>query len=89
MVRDNGFACAADMVDDSGVFRVARTVYTDPAVFTAEMTAIFEGSWIYVCHESQIPDHGDYYASQAGRQPIFMIRQADGGIGGFIDACAL
>ncbi len=36
----------------------------------------------------QIPDHGDYYASQAGRQPIFMIRQADGGIGGFIDACA-
>ena len=52
---------ATDMVDESqGVFRVARDAYTDPDVFEAEMAAIFEGGWIYVCHESQIPNHGDY-----------------------------
>ena len=80
---------ASEMVDETqGVFRVARDAYIDPAVFEAEMAAIFEGGWIYACHESQIPEHGDYYATQAGRQPIFLIRQADGGIGGFIDACA-
>jgi benzoate/toluate 1,2-dioxygenase subunit alpha len=80
---------ATEMVDESkGIFRVARDAYTDPAVFEAEMAAIFEGGWIYVCHESQIPNHGDYYATQAGRQPVFVIRQADGGVGGFIDACS-
>jgi benzoate/toluate 1,2-dioxygenase alpha subunit len=80
---------APEMVDESnGVFRVARDAYTDPAVYDAELAAIFEGNWIYACHESQIPSHGDYYATQAGRQPIFLIRQDDGGIGGFIDACA-
>ena len=79
----------AGLVDEStGVFRVARSAYTDQAVFQSEMTGIYEGGWIYVCHESQIAGHGDYYASQAGRQPIFLIRQADGGIKGFIDACA-
>ena len=78
----------AGMVDDStGVFRVDRNAYIDPTIFEREMETIFESGWIYVCHESQIEKHGDYYAARAGRQPIFIIRDSDGSIRGFIDAC--
>jgi hypothetical protein len=30
--------------------RVHRTIYTDPAIFDAEMTHIFGGTWVYLAH---------------------------------------
>ena len=79
------------LVDDrvaDGVFRVDRSVYTDPEVFDAEMVQIFEGGWIYLCHESQIPDEGSYYATDIGFTPVVVIRQKDGGLKTFINACS-
>ncbi len=83
-----GFAGGGLVEEGAHGFRVARAAYTDPALFEAEMAAIFEGGWIYACHESQIPEHGDYYATRAGRQPVFLVRGSDGAIRGFVDACA-
>ncbi|MBH69504.1 MAG: benzoate 1,2-dioxygenase large subunit [Rhodospirillaceae bacterium] len=74
--------------EEAGIFRVARSIYNDPSIYKAEMENIFEQGWIYVCHESQIPKIGDYYATKAGRQPIFVIRQSRSKVGGFIDACS-
>ena len=33
---------------DEGVFRVDRAVYTDGAVFEAEIERIFEGGWVFL-----------------------------------------
>jgi len=71
-----------------GVFRVHRSVFLDPALFEREMERIFGRSWIYLCHESQIRAHGAYVATTIGRQPVFVIRQADGSIKAFLNACA-
>ncbi len=71
-----------------GVFRVDRGIYTQRHVFEAELDRIFGHVWVYLCHESQVAEFGDYYAADIGRQPIFVIRQEDGGIGAFINACA-
>ena len=77
------------MVEDSGDgFRVDRAVYFDPDVFEAEVAALFEGGWVYVCHESQLAKRGDYVTAKLGRQPVLVVRQRDGGIGGFINACS-
>ena len=79
------------LVDDrvaEGVFRVDRSVYTDQEVFNAEMAQIFEGGWIYLCHESQIPDEGSYYATDIGLSPVVVIRQKDGALKTFINACS-
>ena len=35
--------------------RAHRLIYTDPAIFEAEMTQIFGGTWTYLAHESEIP----------------------------------
>ncbi|MFN0185740.1 MAG: aromatic ring-hydroxylating oxygenase subunit alpha [Aquabacterium sp.] len=60
--------------------RVHKSVYTDPAIFDAEMEKIFERIWVYCGHVSQIPNAGDYYAVQIGRQPMIMVRDAAGGV---------
>jgi benzoate/toluate 1,2-dioxygenase subunit alpha len=77
------------LVDDrENHFRVDRSVYLDPDIFDAEMERFFEGGWIYLAHESQVRNPGDYFATRMGRQPVFLVRRKDGGIGCYINACA-
>ena len=49
--------------------RVHRRVYTDPAIFNLELENIFGSAWIYVGHESQVKNPGDFLATSIGRKP--------------------
>jgi len=73
---------------EKGVFRCKREMFTDPRLFDLEMKHIFEGNWLYLAHESQIPEKNDYYTTQMGRQPIFIARNKDGELNAFINACS-
>ena len=53
------------VVDDAeaGIYRANRRIFTDEEVFELEMKHIFEGNWVYLAHESQIPNVGDYFTT--------------------------
>jgi hypothetical protein len=51
-----------------------HAVYTDQQIFDQEMEKIWERTWVYCGHESQVPKPGDYYTVQIGRQPMVMVR---------------
>jgi len=67
--------------------RVHRRVYTDPAIFELEMEHIFNKVWTYVGHESQVKNPGDYWTVQIARQPMFMVRHADGTVHVLYNRC--
>ncbi len=67
--------------------RVHRSVYTDQEVFDREIENIFETVWVYCGHESQIPNVGDYYSVQIGRQPMIMVRGREGAIHVLYNRC--
>jgi benzoate/toluate 1,2-dioxygenase alpha subunit len=73
---------------DRGIHRVSRDIFTDPELFELEMTHIFEGNWIYLAHESQIPNKNDYFTTHIGRQPVFIARNRSGELNAFINACS-
>ena len=75
------------VVDAEGMFTVDRAVFLDPGLFELEMEYIFEGTWSYVAHESQLPQPHDFYTTTMGRQPVILIRDENGEIGGFINTC--
>ncbi len=77
------------LVEDkaAGDFRLNRSVFTDEELFELEMKYIFEGNWIYLAHESQIPNVNDYMTTTVGRQPVFIARNKDGELNAFINAC--
>lgn len=54
--------------------RAHRDCYTDQEIFDTEIERIFEKTWIYVGHESQVKNPGDYYMVQIGRQPLVLVR---------------
>lgn len=90
MTSSKSAADVGALVDDrsaNGVFRVNKEVFLDPAVFEDELNRIFESSWVYLCHESQLKNPGDYFATYIGRQPVFVVRQKDSSVRGFLNAC--
>jgi benzoate/toluate 1,2-dioxygenase alpha subunit len=68
--------------------RVHRRLYSDPAIFDLEMQRIFGAAWVYVGHESQIKNPGDYFATQIGRKPVVMVRDHDGKVHVIHNQCA-
>ena len=86
----SGFDVSAYIDDraDDGVFRIDRAVYLDRDIFHREIETFFEGGWVFLCHESQVPKAGDYFSTHIGRQPVFVNRRADGSVGCCLNACA-
>jgi benzoate/toluate 1,2-dioxygenase alpha subunit len=70
-----------------GQFTIDRALFTDPDLFELEMKYIFEGTWIYLAHESQLPRPHDFFTTIMGRQPVVLMRNQAGEIGCFINAC--
>ncbi len=68
-------------------YRLDRSAFTDERLFELEMKHIFEGNWVYLAHESQIPNANDYLTVQVGRQPVVITRSKDGKLNGLINAC--
>lgn len=62
--------------DDNG-FWLSGRVYQDPAIFEDEMEKIFTRGWVFIGHESEIPEPGDYRTRFIGRQPVILSRDED------------
>ena len=56
---------------------VHRDVYIDEEVFQLEMEHVFANTWVYVGHDSQVANPGDYFGTTIGTQPILMVRHTD------------
>lgn len=60
-------------------WHVSGRIYRDPEIFAREMTAVYGRTWVFVAHESEIPNGGDYKTAYLGRQPVIVNRGADNG----------
>jgi phenylpropionate dioxygenase-like ring-hydroxylating dioxygenase large terminal subunit len=67
--------------------RVHRLIYTDPAVFDREMTNIFGGTWVYLAHESQIPNPNDFVTTKLGLRPLIVTRDEKSVIRALYNRC--
>jgi benzoate/toluate 1,2-dioxygenase subunit alpha len=75
------------VLDRPDTFQVHTRAYMDADVFAAEMGRIFERTWVYVGHESQIPSVGDYRTTTIGRQPVIVSRHEDDQIYVLLNRC--
>jgi len=68
--------------------QVHRRVYTDPDVFALELERLFARAWVYVGHESQVPQPGDFITAEIARPPVIMVRHSDGTVRVLLNRCA-
>ncbi len=67
--------------------QVHRDIYIDQDVFRMEMRNLFVNTWVFVGHESQTPNKGDYFTTQIGDQPVIQVRHSDGNIHVLYNRC--
>lgn len=67
---------------------IHRDVYLDRELFDLEMEQLWRHTWIYVGHDSQVPNPGDFYTTHLAREPVIMIRGSDGLVRVLPNRCA-
>ncbi|CAB3781595.1 3-phenylpropionate/cinnamic acid dioxygenase subunit alpha [Paraburkholderia caffeinitolerans] len=82
--REDAAALAALVEPD----QVHRDVYLDQEVFDLEMERLFHRTWVYLGHTSQVPNTGDYLTVDIAKEPLVMVRQADGSVRVLKNRCA-
>ncbi|MGO9702671.1 MAG: aromatic ring-hydroxylating oxygenase subunit alpha [Xanthobacteraceae bacterium] len=67
--------------------RVHGSLYRDPAIFEIELEKIWYRTWVYVGHESEVPNPHDFILKTIGLQPVLMTRDADGKVNLLLNRC--
>jgi len=72
---------------EEGVFRVHRSAMTSLEVLRMEQERIFNKCWLYLCHESEVENPGDYRRRNVAGRPLFFIRGSDDRLRVFLNTC--
>jgi len=77
------------VIDDHerGLFKVRRTAFSSQEVFEHEREAIFDRTWLYVGHESELKGPNSFITRTPGGRPSIVTRDAEGQLHAFLNAC--
>jgi phenylpropionate dioxygenase-like ring-hydroxylating dioxygenase large terminal subunit len=76
----------ADLVDfEKGV--ASRRLFVDRDIYDRELENIFTRCWLFVGHESQVPNPGDFVLSRMGEESVILNRDLGGKLHVFLNTC--
>src|SRR3984885_14277850 len=66
---------------------LARSFYTDPAIYERDMERMLLRHWFCAGHVSSIPRAGDYWVVDLGSESVIVVRTADGEVRALLNVC--
>ncbi|MDH4076527.1 MAG: Rieske (2Fe-2S) protein, partial [Acidimicrobiia bacterium] len=76
----------AGLVDaDAGL--VSRDIFVSPEVYQRELDTLFTRAWLFVGHESQVANPGDFFTSRMGEESVILCRDKAGAVHAFLNSC--
>ncbi len=83
----DGVAFGEDHMLSPDLTHIPVSRYTSPDFLRREIDAVWKRSWQMACREEEIPDAGDYLEYTIADQEWLVVRQNDGSIKAFGNAC--
>ncbi len=69
------------------IFKVARRNFVDHEIYEAEKEKIFDRSWLYLGHSSELPKPGDFISRSVAGRSILFTRDAKGQLRALLNTC--
>ena len=66
---------------------ISREIFVSPEFYKEELERLFSRAWLFVGHESQIPNPGDYFISRMGEESVILCRDAQSKVHVFLNSC--
>jgi nitrite reductase/ring-hydroxylating ferredoxin subunit len=66
---------------------VDRHAFSDQEIYDLELERIFARAWNFMCHESQIPNPGDFFMNYIGEESVIATRDKEGGLNVLLNTC--
>ncbi|HLY58983.1 MAG TPA: aromatic ring-hydroxylating dioxygenase subunit alpha [Stellaceae bacterium] len=66
---------------------LTRDRYSSPDFAAREFDRVFARTWLVVGRTGEIPESGDYFTHEIGRESVLVVRQDDGSIRAFHNVC--
>jgi len=85
MLKDSGAPFQGYVDIETGL--VDRVIFSDQAIYEMELERIFARCWNFMCHESQIPNKGDFFLSFIGEESVICTRDKTGALQVFLNTC--
>ncbi len=64
-----------------------QAFYNDPSVFQADLENLFYNDWLFIGHDCEIPEVGDFFRYELGDYDIIVLRAEDNSIKAFHNTC--
>ncbi len=85
--RTIGPFASEDLINGEGS-AIHRRLFVDPDLYRLEQQRIFGSCWLYVGHESQLLNNGDFLTTTMGEDPVFVTRDRTGRLRAFLNSCS-
>jgi len=87
IVNSNGDRSLSALIDlDRG--HVGREIYVNEDIYKQELEQIFARAWLFIGHESQVPNPGDFVVSRMGEEEVILVRdRRDKRLHIFLNSC--
>ena len=82
---------------DLGKGQISREIFVNEEIYAQEQERLFARAWLFVGHDSQIPNPGDFFVSGMGEESVILCRdratgqarglKAHGAIHVFLNSC--
>ena len=66
---------------------LSPSVFVDPELYKLEQERVFGKAWLFVGHESEVPQPGDFVSRAMGEDPVVVWRGQDGKVRVFVNVC--
>jgi len=87
MKETDGAPRLVDANPEKRSFRVHRDAYRSQEVFERERELIFSKCWLYLAHESELKNNGDFLARRVGGRDVMFVKDREGKNGAFYNSC--